>query len=140
MMKKNKECKTLVFIFVLILVRIMFASTENIMIIVFLINIVSLLFVCWAMEAKVQSTITCKIKNGSNNKILGRRNKEMKGLLIKYIYVSIGCIVLLGIIVFLIFGEAGLSVYNDIIALLALGISIEDDIICEKIIKKVKKS
>ena len=125
-------------IVILVLVRVIFSSSDYIVGITFFINLISLLYICWSIKFQVEEKVIVPIAEPLEHKIMRRKNKKIERRLNVYIGIVIGIFFSAGGIVFLFYAKDGVGVYNDILGLIALGLSIEDGDICEIIATKVK--
>lgn len=142
--RKNVECNnnkvelTIFLIVILILIRIFFNKTEQILYIVYIINIASVFIVIVPLFRNSYYEVSDGIEQSGLNNYMKDKIKKLKRK-----YIIKGAILLivmfvLGIIIYINNAEMILSLLNDIIALVALGLSIEDKIIYEYLIKKAE--
>lgn len=142
--RKNAECNdnkvelTIFLIAILILTRIFFNKTEQILYIVYIINIASVFIVIVPLFRNSYYEVSDGIEqSGLNNYMKDKIKKLKRKYIIKgatlFIVMSV-----LGIIIYINNAEMILSLLNDIIALVALGLSIEDKKIYEYLIKKAE--
>lgn len=133
---ENKVSISPYLIAILVVVRIIFATNEQITDIVYMINVVSLLYVVATILHNSYEKISAGIKSNSKNKIIAKKNKKIK---IKFVLGSLAVIVLSSILYVLIIlfnWHTEIGVINDIIALIALLLSIEDEAIGVWIVKR----
>ena len=125
----NKNITLLCFaIAIIIAIRIIFDTNENIVYIVAGINIVAFLFVVYSIIDKIIKNINIKIKESNCPKQI--RDRETQTIQFKVYLFSI---ILPGVAVVIYWKFFCTNLGNDIISVLALGISILDDTIVEKI-------
>lgn len=131
-MSKNISVLSVV-IAIIILIRCIFNSNENIIYIVAGINIVALVFVIYTIVEKILDNINDKIKeSGVPLRIIKR---EIKSTRLKIWCWSIAVSV---VVIALYLGQWCSSLGNDIISILALGISVLDDEIVRKVTDNYK--
>lgn len=131
-MSKNISVLSVV-IAIIILFRCIFNNNENIIYIVAGINIVALVFVIYTIVEKILDNINDKIKgSGVPLQIIKR---EIKSTRLKIWGWSIAVSV---VVIALYLGQWCSSLGNDIISILALGISVLDDEIVRKVTDNYK--
>lgn len=133
---ENKVSISPYLIAILIVVRVIFATNEQIADIVYMINVVSLLYVVATILHNSYEKISLGIKSKSKNKIIAKKNKKIKT---KFVLGLLAVIVLSSILYVLIIffkWHTAIGVINDIIALIALLLSIEDKAIGAWIVKR----
>ena len=131
-MDKNISVLSIV-IAIIILLRCVFNNSENLLYIVAGINIVAIVFVVYTIIEKVTNNIIDKIKKSSVPKEIIKREVEHARIKIWGWSLAINIIV---IILYIFFWRSNLG--NDIISILALGISILDNEIEKKITENYK--
>lgn len=137
-MMKNNSIITTGFILLLIIIRVLFRASDNIPSIIYFINCLGLLYVLSQIMLNVYNKLVDNSRK--KNKIIARRNKSVKNkLTIGFVSALIICICTYFIV--LCFGEKeAFNVVNDIVALISLCISIEDDKINELLYRCSKRS
>lgn len=134
----NKVEVTIFLIAILILIRIFFNKTEQILYIVYIINIASVFIVIVPLFRNSYYEVSDGIEQSGLNNYMKDKIKRLKR---KYIIKGATLLIVmfvLGIIIYINNAEMILSLLNDIIALVALGLSIEDKKIYEYLIKKAE--
>lgn len=131
-MSKNISVLSVV-IAIIILIRCIFNSNENIIYIVAGINIVALVFVIYTIVEKILDNINDKIKE--SGVLLQIIKREIKSTRLKIWGWSIAVSV---VVIALYLGQWCSSLGNDIISILALGISVLDDEIVRKVTDNYK--
>lgn len=118
---------------IIILIRCVFDSNDDLVYIVAGINIVAIEFVIYTIIEKIVENITQKIKESNVPKQI--INREITSIRFKIWGMSFGINLIL-IILYLLYLCSGLG--NDILSILALGISVSDDEIVGKIAETYK--
>ena len=127
--KVNKEISILVItIAIIILLRCIFDSNENIIYIVVGINIVAIVFVLYTIIEKILDDIIDRIKKSEVPLQIIKREIKNTQLKIWGWTIAFSAVV---IVWYFLYACSGLG--NDIISILALGISVLDDEIIKKI-------
>jgi len=107
---------------IIILLRCLFDNHEKIVYIVAGINIVAIIYVIYTIIEKIVNNIAGRLrKSGAPEQILNRELKNTRNRIWKY---SIGINIIL---IILYFGLWCSGLGNDIISIIALGISVLDD-------------
>lgn len=136
-MKKSNSFATAGFIFVLMLIRVVCHAADSILVIIYTINVVGFLYVVTQIMHIVYDKLNTNIGVNSKNVVIIRRNRKVKN---KYVWSTIVITILLiagALVLCYIKDDTIFSIVNDIIALITLGISIEDNALQEYLYKKV---
>lgn len=121
---------------ILILIRIVCYQTEQILYIVYMINIASLFLVIIPLFRDAYNEISDGIEQSGLNNYMKNKIKKLKGGYITTVTILLIAMFVFGIIVYINSAETILSVANDVIALVALGLSIEDKKLYEYLVEK----
>ena len=87
---------------------------------------------------EVYENISGGVSNGSLNTVLSRRNKKLRRKFVtRIVFLIIAAVAVAFIIYFLKLNDV-LSIINDVIALITLGLSIEDEVLITWILYKLE--
>lgn len=120
-MKKPRLALLLAFAF-LVAVRIIFADHDNLDTIVAMINLVALYIVVFDIAERIKDTIIMKIADTCGSQSIA--NREIR-IFSKLFYIAVIIINLLFIVLYFIFLCS--STANDVLAIIALGLSVLDE-------------
>ena len=120
-MKKPRLALLLAFAF-LVAVRIIFADHDNLYTIVAMINLVALYIVVFDIAERIKDTIIMKIADTCGSQSIA--NREIRKFS-KLFYIAVIIINLLFIVLYFIFLCS--STANDVLAIIALGLSVLDE-------------
>lgn len=130
---KNRAIPITIVFGLLVFFRVISEHSENLTVIVSLINIFALLTVFVSIVEHIRINVTNKIKNFSVPKEI--INREVKHFTTKINICSYGPFCFL-VVIYLWFFSSTLG--NDILSIISLGLSLTSSNIAESIIKKVK--
>lgn len=135
---RGKVEVTIFFISILILIRISCYQIEQILYIVYMLNVASMLFVVIQLFRNVYIEVSAGVKQHSLNTVIARRNKKIKRCFAWIVGALIVTLTIVGAILYACSLETAVSVINDVIALVALGLSIEDEKLYEYVVDKCR--
>lgn len=135
---KEKTIMTVGFIFILIFVRIICYATDQILYIVYAINIVGLFYVLSQIAVEINGILMSSVDNEMNIVIIKRNSRVKKNF--KWIALLLsGFLIGIGLVVYFKALNTVLAIINDVISLITLGISIEDETLRDEICSHIKK-
>uniref|UniRef100_UPI003FEF9A0E hypothetical protein n=1 Tax=Roseburia sp. TaxID=2049040 RepID=UPI003FEF9A0E len=140
-MKKNNSFITISLIVLLIIIRIVFYSRDEILYVVYAINLIGLFYVIIQILYSVNETLSSSdgIEENGFQQIRARISRNAKKKFIINNIILFVAAVVFGVLAAIFSWSTVLGIVNDVIALVALGLSIEDERIYEWVVAIEKK-
>lgn len=132
---KNRTIITVVLIAILIFIRIFFSGVEQIIYYVYTINLAGLLIVLIPLLIDAYREISLGITDDSFNRIIAQENKRIRKKFVLGVVVIVITSFGTGIMIYLLNGDKVLEVLNDVLALLTLALSLEDESVFDWLVK-----